>query len=85
MDATTHTIDVTLDVLRTERRCLLQALKRVDEQLYQEAVRVAFLGSTQVSAQHVCNTLVTMTQTPYVAAMDKANAPSLVPLTNAYH
>lgn len=67
-------MDVTLDVLRGEARALEAALKRADEQLWIEVSRQQLAQAARGAAQFASARLTTMTQTPYVAAVDAAVA-----------
>lgn len=64
--------DRALDLLRHEAAVLTVALARVDEQLAQASARQMLARAAEHAARAASARLVTMTQTPYVAAVDAA-------------
>lgn len=77
---TMRSLDEALDLLRGEAAKLRHALVRTDEEMWHAAAREAASNAARASARLASARLVTMTQTPYVAAIDAAAArPKLDP------
>lgn len=69
-----RSLDEALDLLHGEAAKLRQALVRTDEDMWHAAAREAAASAARAAARLASARLVTMTQTPYVAAIDAAAA-----------
>lgn len=73
-EAVWRRVDQALDALQDEERRLDCALRRLDEEIWVENTRRQAAAAAAAASRYAAACLSTMTQTPYVAAVDAAVA-----------